>query len=122
MPIYSTGIVDRYLTGGESTPKIRIDVEATTCLSVYEITKGDKYVFFVVGPNGNRFRVAQSNENPLSVEDSYLLIAPAVKMVDNPSIKDCVAIFEASGNYLVAGLSNESQQINTCLIDVTKNF
>ena len=122
VPIYSTGISDRYVSGGESTPKLFIDTESTTCLSVYEITKGNKYVFFVVGPNGNRFRVAQSNENPLSVENQYAMIAPAVKYVNDPSIEDCIAIFEASGNYLVAGLSSESKQINSCLIDVTKIF
>ena len=122
VPIYSTGIYDRYVSGGESTPILYIETDATTCLSVYEITKGNKYVFFVVGPNGNRFRVAQSNENPLSVENQYAMIAPAVKFVDDPSIEDCIAIFEATGNYLVAGLSIQSQQINTCLIDVTKIF
>ena len=89
---------------------------------MYEITKGNKYVFFVVGPNGTTFRVAQSNENPMSVGNVYQLIAPAVKYVDKPSTKDCVAIFEASGNYLVAYLSSKSQQINNCLIDVTKIF
>ena len=120
--IYSTGIFTRYVTGGESTPKIYISAKSTAYTSVYEITKGNKYVFFVVGPNGNRFRVAQSNENPLSVESEYKLIAPAVKYVDNPSTKDCIAIFEASGNYLAAYLSSQSQQINSCLIDVTKIF
>ena len=50
------------------------------------------------------------------------MIVPPVKYVDNPSIGDCIAIFEASGNYLVAGLSSQAQQINTCLIDVTKIF
>ena len=122
VPIYSTGIVDRYVFGGESTPAIFIGNEPVTCLSVYEITKGNKYVFFVVGPKGNRFRVAQSNENPFSVENGHALIAPAVKYVDDPSIENCIAIFEATGNYLVAGLSNQSQQINSCLIDVTKIF
>lgn len=122
VPIYSTGIFDRYVSGGEHTPKIYKDTESTTCLSVYEITKGNKYVFFVVGPNGNRFRVAQSNENPLSVENGYTLIAPAIKYLDDPSIEGCIAIFEASGNYLIAGLSSNSQQINSCLIDVTKIF
>lgn len=122
VPIYSTGIRNRYVSGGESTPKMYIETDSVTCLSVYEITKGNKYVFFVVGTNGNRFRVAQSNENPFSVENMYALIAPAVKYVDDPSTKDCIAIFEATGNYLVAGLSNQSQQINTCLIDVTKIF
>ena len=122
VPIYSTGIRNRYVAGGESIPTLYIETDAVTCLSVYEITKGNKYVFFVVGPNGNRFRVAQSNENPLSVENQYAMIAPAVKFVDDPSIEDCIAIFEATGNYLVAGLSIQSQQINTCLIDVTKIF
>ena len=122
VPIYSTGIVDRYVSGGESAPGIYLDKESTTCLSVYEITKGNKYVFFVVGPKGNRFRVAQSNENPMSVKNDYALIAPAVKYVDNPKQKDCIAIVEASGNYLVACLSTQSQQINSCLIDVTKIF
>ena len=122
VPIYSTGIGDRYMSGGENIPAIYINPQESTCLSVYEITKGNKYVFFVVGPNGNRFRVAQSNENPMSVKDGYKMIVPAVKYVDDPSIKDCIAIFEASGNYLVAGLSNQAQQINTCLIDVTKIF
>ena len=123
VPIYSTGIFNRYVSGGESTPGIYIDaVGSKTCLSVYEITKGNKYVFFVVGPNGNRFRVAQSNENPFSVESGYAMIAPAIKFVDDPRLQDCISIFEASGNYLVAGLSSQSQQINTCLIDVTKIF
>ena len=122
VPIYSAGISNRYVSGGESTPLLYMDKEPVTCLSVYEITKGNKYVFFVVGPNGNRFRVAQSNENPMSVENNYALIAPAVKYVDNPKLNDCIAIFEASGNYLVAGLSSQSQQINSCLIDVTKIF
>ena len=122
VPIYSTGISNRYVSGGESSPRLYIDKEQTVCLSVYEITKGNKYVFFVVGPNGNRFRVAQSNENPFSVENMHTLIAPAVKYVDDPSSKDCIAIFEATGNYLAAGLSSQSQQINTCLIDVTKIF
>lgn len=122
VPIYSTGIGNRYVSGTESAPTFHVTESGSTCLSVYEITKGNKYVFFVVGHNGNRFRVAQSNENPLSVETEYALIAPAVKFVDDPSIKDCIAIFEATGNYLVAGLSNQSQQINTCLIDVTKIF
>ena len=122
VPIYSTGIGDRYVSGGESIPTIYIKAPAETCLSVYEITKGNKYVFFVVGPNGNRFRVAQSNENPMYVKNEYKMIAPAVKFVDDPKLNDCIAIFEASGNYLVAGLSSQSQQINTCLIDVTKIF
>ena len=122
VPIYSTGIVDRYVSGGESAPGIFLDTSSITCLSVYEITKGNKYVFFVVGPNGNRFRVAQSNENPFSLESGDKLIAPAVKYVDDPRMEDCIAIFEASGNYLVAGLSNEAEQINTCLIDLTKIF
>lgn len=123
VPIYSTGIGNRYVSGTKSAPTFHVtDSSGSTCLSVYEITKGNKYVFFVVGHKGNRFRVAQSNENPLSVETEYALIAPAVKFVDDPSIGDCVAMFEATGNYLVAGLSNQSQQINTCLIDVTKNF
>lgn len=127
VPIYSTGIVNRYVSTAdaanpESAPGIYIETEANTCLSVYEITRGNKYVFFVVGPNGNRFRVAQSNENPFSVENQYKMIVPAIKYVNDPSIEDCIAIFEASGNYLVAGLSNQSQQINSCLIDVTKIF
>ena len=123
VPIYSTGITNRYVAviNGDK-PVIDISTDETTCLSVYELTKGNKYVLFVVGPNGNRFRVAQSNENPFSVEDRYYMIVPPVKYVDNPSIGDCIAIFEASGNYLVAGLSSQSQQINTCLIDVTKIF
>ena len=128
VPIYFTGISDIYVTSTssyipEEYPIIKIDtVGKDTCLSVYEITKGNKYVFFVVGPIGNRFRVAQSNENPLSVDDGYVLIDPAVKYIDNPKIWDCSVTFEATGNYLVAGLSNKSQQINTCLIDVTKIF
>ena len=122
VPIYLTGIYDRFVAGGESIPTIYTDTKSVTCLSVYKITTGNKYVFFVVGPNGNRFRVAQSYENPFSVENGHTLIAPVVKFVDNPSAKDCIAIFEASGNYLVAGLSYESQQINSCLIDVTKIF
>ena len=123
VPIYSTGITNRYVAviNGDK-PVIDISTDETTCLSVYEITKGNKYVLFVVGPNGNRFRVAQSNETPISVESGYAMIAPAVKYVDDPSTKDCIAIFEASGNYLVAGISNQSQQINSCLIDVTKIF
>ena len=122
VPIYSTGIADRYVSGPESDPVIYLKTDSTTCLSVYEITKGNKYVFFVVGSNGNRFRVAQSNENPMSVGDGYALISPAVKFVDDPKLNDCIVIFEASGNYLVAGLSYESQQIKSCLIDVTKIF
>lgn len=131
VPIYSTGITKRFVatttsTNPESDPRIGLSSETKNCLSVYEITKGNKYVFFVVGPNGNRFRVAQSNENPLTVEVpdgvGYKMIAPAVKWVDDPSINDCIAIFEATGNYLVAGLSSQSQQINSCLIDVTKIF
>ena len=127
VPIYSTGITNRFVSTTdtahpESSPGIYIDTESTTCLSVYEITKGNKYVFFVVGPNGDVFRVAQSNENPMSVGDGYKMIAPMVKDVRNPGIKDCIAIFEASGNYLAASLSFQSQQINSCLIDVTKIF
>ena len=122
VPIYSTGLSNRYIYGNESNPRIYTSSSAPYCLSVYEITKGKKYVFFVVGNVGRMFRVAQSNENPLSVEDGYKMIAPAVKFVDDPITKDCIAIFEASGNYLVAGLSSQSQQINTCLIDVTKIF
>lgn len=130
VPIYSTGITNRYVTATnasnpESAPAIYINTETVNgvnCVSVYEITRGNKYVFFVVGSNGNRFRVAQSYENPFSVESGYALIAPAVKYINDPSIGDCIAIFEATGNYLVAGLSNQSQQINTCLIDVTKIF
>ena len=122
VPIYSTGIFDRFVSGGGESPRIYTDTNTITCLAVYKITKGNKYVFFVVGPNGNRFRVAQSNENPFSVETGYALIAPAVKYVDDPRKQDCIAIFEATGNYLVAGLSSQSQQINTCLIDVTKIF
>ena len=127
VPIYSTGISNRYIsTTVSSTPESFIGIytgtEEVYCLSVYEITKGNKYVFFVVGPNGNRFRVAQSHENPNSVEYGYALIVPPVKYVNDPSIEDCIAIFEATGNYLVAVLSNQAQQINTCLIDVTKIF
>ena len=127
VPIYSTGIVNRFVSTTNtsnpvSDPAIFIETASLTCLSVYEITKGHKYVFFVVGPNGNRFRVAQSYENPLSVENGYKLIVPAVKYVNDPSLEDCIVIFEATGNYLVAGLSSQSQQINTCLIDVTKIF
>ena len=122
VPIYSTGIVNRYVTGSEAKPELYTYSGHIFCLSVYEITKGNKYVFFVVGATGDYFRVAQSHENPISVESGYKLIAPAVKYVSDPSIKDCIAIFEASGNYLVALLSGESQQINTCLIDVTKIF
>ena len=120
VPIYSTGIVNRYFSG--SNPKLHIEQNAVNCLSVYEITKGNKYVFFVVGPNGDRFKVAQSHENPMSVEDGYEMINPAVKDVSNPGIEDCIAFFEASGNYLAAVLSYESRQINSCLIDVTKIF
>ena len=120
VPIYSTGIVNRYFSG--SNPILHIETNAVNCLSVYEITKGNKYVFFVVGHNGDRFKVAQSHENPMSVEDGYEMIAPSVKDLSNPEIKDCIAIFEASGNYLAAVLSYESQQINSCLIDVTKIF
>lgn len=120
VPIYSTGIYNRYVSSGD--PQIFLDTTTTNCLSVYEITKGNKYVLFVVGPIGDRFRVAQSYENPFSVEDRYKMISPAVKSLNAPSAKDCVAIFEASGNYLAAYLSTESQQINTCLIDVTKLF
>ena len=122
VPVYSTGIGNRYISGSESSPKIYIDTVANYCLSVYEITKGNKYVFFVVGTVGNRFRVAQSHKNPLSVANGYNLIAPAIKDLMNPRIEDCIAIFEASGNYLVAQLSGQSQQINSCLIDVTKIF
>lgn len=126
VPIYSTGIGKRYVytnntTDPKSDPRIYIG-NSINCLSVYEITKGNKYVFFVAGPTGNKFRVAQSHENPMSVSDEYKLIAPAVKYVDNPIKEDCAAIFEASGNYLVAYLSSQSQQINSCLIDVTKIF
>ena len=123
VPIYSTGISGRYLSGGVDTPAIYIsENDVATCFSVYEIIKGHNYIFFVVGNNGNRFRVAQSNENPLSVENSHQIIAPAIKYIDDPTKSDCIAIFTATGNYLVAGLSNQSQQINTCLIDVTKIF
>lgn len=127
VPIYSTGISARYVSSTssyipESYPVLNIGTEVTTCLSVYEITKGNKYVFFVVGPIGNRFRVAQSNENPFSVDDGYELIDPAVKYINDPKTWDCSVTFEATGNYLVAGLSNQSKQINTCLIDVTKIF
>ena len=120
VPIYSTGIVNRYFSG--SIPTLKIEKDAVNCLSVYEITKGNKYAFFVVGPNGDRFKVAQSHENPMSVEDGYEMIAPAVKEVSNPRIEDCIAFFEASGNYLAAVLSYQSQQINSCLLDVTKIF
>lgn len=128
VPIYSTGIFARFVARNISgnpvdSPTIAVPTGSpSNCLSVYEITGGHKYVFFVVGTNGNRFRVAQSYENPFSVEDGYKLISPAVKMVDDPSIGDCIAIFTATGNYLVAGLSNQAQQINSCLIDVTKIF
>ena len=122
VPIYSTGIRNRYLSGSESNPDLWTYRDYIFCLSVYKITKGNKYVFFVSGTVGDYFRVAQSHEDPLSVQSGYKLIAPAVKYVNDPSMKDCVAIFEASGNYLVALLSGESQQINSCLIDVTKIF
>lgn len=123
VPIYSTGITNRYVSFVNSdNPGIYINTEATNCLSVYKITKGNKYVFSVVGTAGNRFRVAQSNENPMSVENGYKLIAPALKYINDPSIESCNVSFTASGNYLVAGLSNNSQQINSRLIDVTKIF
>ena len=120
--IYSTGICNRYVSGSESVPRIYIDTVAKYCLSVYEITKGNKYVFLVIGPPGDSLRVAQSNENPLSVEDRYKLIGPAFKFVASPSVQNCIVRFEASGNYLVAQLSSKSEQINSCLLDVTKIF
>ena len=124
VPVYLTGIYDRYVSGGKDTPAIYIvPGDSTTCLAVYEITGGHKYVFFVVGTNGNRFRVAQSYEDPFSfVESPTQLIKPAIRFIDEPTKEDCIVIFEATGNYLVAGLSSQSQQINTCLIDVTKIF
>lgn len=124
VPIYSTGVGNRWVIAGSAgvLPEIKIDTKSVYCLSVYEITESHNYVLFVVGTNGDRFRVVQSYENPLYVENRYHLISPAVKYVDNPSIDDCIAIFEATGNYLLIGLSTKSQQINTCLIDVTKIF
>lgn len=127
VPIYSTGIFDRYVGGAPTTPILYMNKGVKNiCLAVYETTKGNKYVFFVVGPQGNRFRVAQINENPFSVETDarggYRMIAPSLKYLSDPSIQDCSIVFEATGNYLVAGLSNQSQQINSCLIDVTKIF
>lgn len=122
VPIYSTGIGKIFISNGGDRPVLYNTGGNTNCLSVYEITKGNKYAFFVVGPNGNRFRVAQSNENPFSVGGGYNMIDPALKYVDNPSKQDCMIAFEATGNYLVAGLSNNSQQINTSLIDITKFF
>ena len=123
VPVYLTGIYDRYVSGGKDTPAIYIDPNGLkTCLAVYKITERHKYVFFVIGPVGNRFRVAQSYENPFSVESAYTLIKPAIRYIDDPSTEDCIATFEATGNYLVAGLSYQSQQINSCLIDVTKIF
>lgn len=124
VPIYSTGIGKRWIIASSTgdLPEIKINTESVYCLSVYEITERHNYVLFVVGPIGNRFRVVESYENPLYVENRYHFIDPAVKYVDNPKRRDCIAIFEATGNYLVIGLSTQSQQINTCLIDVTKIF
>lgn len=123
VPIYLTGIYDRYVSGGKDTPAIYITPEGATCLAVYEITERHKYIFFVTGNIGNRFRVAQSYEDPFSfVESPTQLIKPAISYINEPTKENCIAIFEATGNYLVAGLSSQSQQINTCLIDVTKIF
>ena len=122
VPIYSTGVGNRVLAGGFNSPTIYVESYNEACLSVYEIIKGRKYIFFVVGNNGNIFRVAQSNENPLYVSNKHKVIAPAIKYNDEPSKSDCIAFFEATGNYLVAELAYEAGQINSCLIDVTKIF
>ena len=120
VPAYSKGLSRRYVQNS-NPPLIRINSSSTeNYLAAYEITKDHKYVLFVTGNAGNFFRVAQTYEDPFTVETEYRCISPAIKYVDNPSLSDCAVVFKASGNYLVAFLSNQSKEISSHLIDITK--
>lgn len=120
IPAYSKGMSNRYVQNS-SPPLIRINqTESTNYLAVYEITIGHNYVLFVTGNVGNFFRVAQTYEDPYTVENNYSCISPAIKYFDNPALSDCAVLFKAKGNYLVAFLSNQSKEISSHLIDITK--